>query len=194
MLLKVTALLAAAASKLINAMPGVGRWLDDLFSMPFRTLFGSDRETPAYTPDVQTSDLLDTLRETRMAAQAEAHQLDRNEIERVLEFARAHRDTRATLTLPKSLTPEVRAALLTMDDAALRKLHTSGIGQVRKFLAGKPHGIVDVPSFAEHLLTSPTETPFKGINVHEGMIWKIRQQMHKQTESKPFEYPRKVRL
>jgi hypothetical protein len=175
-------------------LPTAGKWLDDLISAPFRMIFGSGRETPSYTPDVQTADLLDVLKDSRQAAQEEAHRLDRNGIESVLEFAKAHRDTRATMTLPKRLDPRVKAALLTMDDAALRKLHTSGIGQVRKFLDGRPHGIPGVPSFGEQLPTAADEPMPKGLSVHEAMLWKIRAQMLKPTESKPFPYPRKVSL
>lgn len=169
-------------------------WCDNVIKAPFRTVFGGGGGAQSYTPDVQTADLLNVLKDSRQAAQAEAHRLDRNGIESVLEFARAHRDVRSTMKLPQSLDPQVKAALLTMDDAALRKLHTSGIGQVRKFLDGRPHGIVGVPSFGEHLPTSPTETPPKGMTVHEAMVWKIRQQLLKSTESKPFEYPRKSSL
>jgi hypothetical protein len=177
-----------------NSRWDILRWCDDVVKAPFRTVFGNGGGAPSYTPDVQTSDLLNTLKDAREAAQAEAHRLDRNDIESVLEFAKAHRDTRATMSLPKSLTPEVRAALLQMDDVQLRKLHTAGIGQVRKFLDGRPHGIQGVPSFGEHLPTSPTETPPKGMTVHEAMVWKIRQQMLKPTESEPFPYPRKSSL
>lgn len=169
-------------------------WCDNVIKAPFRTVFGHGAPAPSYTPDVQTADLLHTLRETREAAQAEAHRLDRNGIETVLEFAKSHRDVRSTMKLPQSLAPQVKAALLTMDDAALRKLHTAGIGQVRKFLDGRPHGIPGVPSFGEHFPTSPTETPPKGMSVHEAMVWKIRQRMLKPTESEPFPYPRKVSL
>ncbi|KQZ50308.1 hypothetical protein ASD54_08620 [Rhizobium sp. Root149] len=191
MLRRIAALLASAASKLINSLPTAGKWLDDLLSMPFRTVFGGGGGAPSYTPDVQTADLLNTLKDAREAAQAEAHRLDRNDIESVLEFAKAHRDTRATMSLPKTLTPEVRAALLQMDDVALRKLYTSGIGQVRKFLAAKPHGIQGVPSFGERLPTVADEPMPKGMTVHEAMVWKIRAKMLKPTESEPFPYPRK---
>jgi hypothetical protein len=169
------------------------RWCDDVIKAPFRTVFGNGDGAPSYIPDVQTAELLNTLRETREAAQAEAHRLDRNGIETVLEFAKAHRDVRSTMKLPQSLDPRVKATLLTMDDAALRKLHTSGIGQIRKFLDGRPHGIQGVPSFGEHLPTSRDETPPKGLCVHEAMLWKIRAQMLKPTESEPFLYPRKAR-
>lgn len=169
------------------------RWCDDVVKAPFRTVFGNGGGAPSYTPDVQTADLLTSLRDAREAAQAEANRLDRNGIETVLEFAKAHRDVRSTMKLPKDLDPRVRAALLTMDDAALRKLHTSGIGQIRKFLDGKPHGIVGVPSFGEHLPTAANEPMPKGLSVHEAMVWKIRAQMLKSTESEPFEYPRKAR-
>lgn len=170
------------------------RWCDDVIKSPFRTVFGNGGGAPSYTPDLQTADLVDVLKDAREAAQEQANRLDRNAIEAVLEFARAHRDTRATMTLPKSLDPQVRAALLAMDDAALRKLHTAGIGQVRKFLDGKPHGIIGVPSFGEHLPTAANEPMPKGMTVHEAMIWKIRQRMLKPTESEPFEYPRKAVL
>lgn len=169
------------------------RWCDDVIKSPFRTVFGHGGGAPSYSPDVQTSDLLNVLRDSRQVMQAEARRLDRNGIESVLEFARAHRDTRATMTLPKSLDPQVRAALLTMDDAALRRLHTSGIGQVRKFLDGRPHGIPGIPFFGEHLPTSRNETPAKGLSVHQAMLWKIRARMLQPTESEPFSHPRKAR-
>lgn len=168
-------------------------WCDDVIKAPFRTVFGNGGGAPSYTPDVQTADLLDVLKDSRQAAQAEAQRLDRNDIESVLEFAKAHRDTRATMSLPASLSPEVRAALLQMDDVALRKLHTSGIGQVRKFLDGRPPGIQGVPSFGEHIPATAIDPMPKGLSVHEAMLWRIRAQMLKPTESEPFEYPRKAR-
>ncbi|MGF0537300.1 hypothetical protein ACQQ2Q_04835 [Agrobacterium sp. ES01] len=168
-------------------------WCDNVIRAPFHMVFGHDAGAPSYTPDVQTSDLLKVLKDSRQAAQAEARRLDRNGIETVLEFAGAHRDTRAMMTLPESLDPRVRAGLLTMDDSELRRLRASGIGQVRKFLDCKPHGIVGVPSFGEHIPASPTETPPKGMSINQAMVWRIRQQMLKPTESEPYEYPRKAR-
>jgi hypothetical protein len=168
-------------------------WCDDVIKAPFRSVFGGRGGAPSYTPDIQTADLLTSLKDAREVAQAEAHRLDRNGIESVLEFAKAHRDTRATMSLPASLSPEVRAALLQMDDVQLRKLHTAGIGQFRKFLDGRPHGIQGVPSFGEHLPTAADEPMPKGMSVHEAMVWKIHQQMLKPMESEPFEYPRKAR-
>lgn len=193
MLRRIAALLAAAARKLINGLPSAGKWLDDLISAPFRMIFGGGGETPSYAPDVQTADLLTSLKNAREAAQTETHRLDRNDIGSVLEFARAHRDTRATMSLPKSLSPDVRATLLKMDDAALRKLHTAGVGQVRKFLDARPHGIVGVPSFGEQLPTSRDKTSPRGMSVNQAMEWNIRQRMLKPTQSAPFEYPRKAR-
>ncbi|ARQ56865.1 hypothetical protein Kim5_CH00757 [Rhizobium sp. Kim5] len=200
MFARIAAFLASAAKfigqvgiDLVNGLPTVGRWLDDIISWPFRTLFGGSQAQPSYTPEYQTADLLDVLKEARQDAKAKVTRLDRNGIDSVLAYARAHRDDRATMRLPKSLDPRVRAALLTMDDAALRKLHTAGIGQVRRFVDGMPHGIPGVPAFGENLTTAANDIPPKGLSTHEQMLWKIRAQLLKNKESEPFHSPRAAR-
>ncbi|MQV12184.1 hypothetical protein GHL01_00295 [Sinorhizobium meliloti] len=162
--------------------------------MPFRLVFGHGQPQPSYAPEYQTADLLDTLKDARVEATEKAIRLDRNVIESVVEFARAHRDDRATMTLPTRLDPRVRAALLTMDDVALRTLSRAGIGQVRKFIDGMPHGIPGVPAFGEKLPTAANDAPPKGMNAHEAMLWKIRAQLLKETNAESFAAPKVAKL
>lgn len=169
-------------------------WCENVAKMPFRLVFGHGQPQPSYAPEYQTADLLDTLKDARVAANEKVHRLDRNGIESVLEFAKAHRNDRATMPLPKRLDPRVRAALVTMNDAALRTLSKAGIGQVRRFIDGIPHGIPGVPAFGERLPADADAAPPKGMTSHQAMLWKIRAQLLKETNAEPFTAPKVAKL
>ncbi|MGJ7040872.1 hypothetical protein J2Y63_004140 [Shinella sp. BE166] len=139
MLKRIAAILASAASKIIGSMPTAGKWLDDIISWPFRTLFGGGREAPSYTPDIPAANYVDVLKNARETAASQAKKFDRNIMESVLEYCRAHPDARATMKLPTNLDPRIQAKLLVMDDAALRALARGGASQLKRFIEGIPN-------------------------------------------------------
>lgn len=183
--------LKSLGSDVWNARWDILRWCHNLIRAPFQMIFGSKPE-PSYAPELQTSDLLDKLRSAREDAAERVIRLDRGGIEGVLEYCRAHRDDRTRMTLPNSLDRKVRAALLTMDDAELRTLAGAGIGQLRKFAAGLPHGIAGVPAFGERLPLAGNDAPPAGLNAHERMLWKVRAQLLKEGNADAFSRPKSL--
>lgn len=175
MLRRIAAVLAAAASKLIGSLPTAGKWLDDIVSRPFRTLFGGGRGNPSYTPDIPAADYVDVLKDARETATSQAKKFDRNIMESVLEYCRAHPDVRATTKLPTNLDPRIQAQLLTMDDAALRALARGGASQLKRFLDGIPGDQFRLVAANDAV---PTMSP------HDHVMWKVR--AHAEKDAEPF--------
>ncbi|MCR6502474.1 hypothetical protein MUO32_25945 [Shinella sp. CPCC 101442] len=175
MLKTISAALAAAASKIIGSIPTIGKWFDDIVSMPLRTLFSGGREAPSYTPDIPASDYVDVLKNAREAATSQATKFDRNIMESILEYCRAHPDIRATMKLPTNLDPRIQARLLTMNDAALRALARGGASQLKRFLEGIPSDQIKLVAANDGV---PTMSP------RDHVLWKVRANAEKDAE--PF--------
>lgn len=189
MLKRIAAVLAAAASKIIGSMPTVGKWLDDIISWPFRTLFGGGREAPSYSPDIPASDFTGVLKNARETAAAKERKFDRSVLDSVLEYCRAHPDARATMKLPQGLDPRIQASLLTMDDAALRALSRAGMSQIKRFVEGIPHSILGVPGFGEIRRVAANDTAPR-VSHRDQILWKVRAGLEKDAE--PFTHKRVV--
>lgn len=189
MLKRIAAILAAAATKIIGSMPTLGKLLDDIVSWPLRTLFGGGRDNPSYKPDIPAADYVDVLKSARGTVSAEVKKYDRNTLDSVLEFCRAHPDTRATMKLPKSLDPRVQAMLLTMDDNELRTLSRAGMSQIKRFAEGIPHSIVGVPGFGEIRRVAANDTAPR-MSHRDQILWKVRAGREKDAE--PFTHKRLV--
>jgi len=166
-------------------------WCETVAKAPFRLVFGH-AAPPSYTPDIPASNYVDILKDARAAAVVKERTFDRSVIESVLEYCRAHADSRATMRLPKQLNPKVQATLLTMDDAALRALSRAGMSQVKRFVEGIPHGISDVPGYGEFRPTAANDQPPRNLTAHERILWKVRAGLEKEKEAEPFTNPRVV--
>ncbi|MBB4102417.1 hypothetical protein [Allorhizobium borbori] len=179
---------AAALTAAFQMIGKVGKWSWDVavatVRFPFE-LISTKPPLPQFNPTVEKSDVLDEYNEARKR-HAAVQTLDRDGIHTLLEYCRAHRDDRATMKLPKDLPPPVLASLVSMDDKALRSLATAGVGQVRKFMSGKPHGIHGVPAVAPDPDVVPTaadDEPPRNASHHERVLWKIRANMLKDRQS-----------
>lgn len=133
--------IAAALARLFKSSAGALQWAENLVLSPFRALFGGAASMPR--PEwLTSSELLDEFEAARR--QAAVHDLNRDGISTVMRYAKALPDARPTMDL-SALNPDVRVTLLSMDDTELRALGQSGIGAVRKFVAGEEHGVFGVP-------------------------------------------------
>ncbi|MBB3314636.1 hypothetical protein FHT77_000478 [Rhizobium sp. BK181] len=165
--------IADAIAKLFKAGVAGLRWAEDLVFSPFRAMFGSGgapMPRPEFTPTMSSTELLDEFEAARR--QAAVHDLDRDGISTVMRYAKALPAARPTMDL-SALTPDVRLTLLSMDDTELRALQQSGIGAVRKFVAGDEHGVFGVP-----VIGSVKESTGKRELSHEEK-WKVRSLMLK---------------
>lgn len=163
--------IAAAIARLFKTGVGALRWCEDLVLSPFRAIFGGGGglPNPEFAPGMTSGELLDEFEAARR--QAAAHDLDQDGISTVMRYAKALPAARPTMDL-SALAPDVRVTLLSMDDTELRALEQSGIGAVRKFVAGQEHGVFGVP-FVGSLKS--TEKP----ELSEEEKWKIRALMLK---------------
>ncbi|ANL28677.1 hypothetical protein AMC90_CH02878 [Rhizobium phaseoli] len=137
--------IAAAIAKLFKTGVGALRWAEDLVFSPFRAIFGGGGAAmprPEFEPGMTSSELLDEFEAARR--QAAVHDLNRDGISTVMRYAKALPDARPTMDL-SALNPDVRVTLLSMEDIELGVLGQSGIGAVRKFVAGEEHGVFGVP-------------------------------------------------
>jgi hypothetical protein len=186
MLKRIAAILASAASKVIGSLPTAGKWLDDIVSWPFRTLFGGGRDAPSYTPDIPAADYTDVLRNARETANVQTKKFDRNVLDSVLEYCRAHPDARDIMKLPQGLDPRIQATLLTMDDAALRALSRAGMSQIKRFVEGIPHSILGVPGFGEIRRVAANDAAPK-MTPGDHVAWKVRAS---EKDAEPFTHKR----
>lgn len=183
--------IAAAIAAAFQMIGKVGKWSWDVCwataRLPFE-LISTRPPLPQYNPTIEKSDILGEYEEARKR-NAAVQSLDRDGINTLLEYCRAHRADRATMRMPKDLPPSVLAALISMDDKALRALATAGVGQVRKFMNGRPHGIHGVPAVAPDVVpTEVGEAPPRGMSEHERVIWKIRARLMKDKQE-PYRAP-----
>lgn len=183
--------IAAAIAAALEMFGKIGKWGWDVcwatVRFPFE-LISTKPPLPQFNPTVEKSDVLDEYSEARKR-HAAVQSLDRDGIHTLLEYCRAHRDDRATMRLPKDLPPSVLASLVSMDDKALRALATAGVGQVRKFMSGKPHGIHGVPAVGTTSgATAANDEPPKGMSEHERVLWKIRARLMKDKQE-PYRAP-----
>jgi hypothetical protein len=182
MLKRIATILANAASKIIGSLPTVGKWLDDIVSWPFRKLFGDGRDAPSYTPDIPASNYVEVLRNARETASAETKKFDRNVLDSVMEYCRAHPDTRAVMKLPKGLDPRIQSLLLTMGDDQLRALSRAGMSQLKRFVEGIPHNVIGVPGFGEIMRIAANDAAPR-MSSDDHIAWKLRAQ---DKEAEPF--------
>ncbi len=148
-------------------------------------LFSTRPPLPHFEPQITKPDIVADFLHARKAHEA-VRTLDRDAVDQLLEYCRAHRDDRVVMKLPKDLPPRVVASLVSMDDAELRKLAAAGIGQLRKFMGGRPHGIHGVPSVAEPAVpVAVKDAPSPGMDEHERMLWRIRARRLKD-KTEPF--------
>lgn len=191
MLARIAAYIAAAFSALGKAT----RWTFDVAwataRLPFE-LISTRPPAPNYTPTVEKSDVLDEYHQARALHQQKAtvQSLNRDGIETLLDYCRAHQSDRPAMKLPQNLPAQVVATLISMDDASLRRLAKAGseqIGQVRKFMKGEPHTIFGVPSVSN----SPAASPDRTMSEQERLLLKIRERLlsEKQEQSRPFKMP-----
>lgn len=181
--------IANALASLWRGTLGAIRWGEQLLRWPFSVIFGSgggSMPTPEYKPDVTGTQLLDEFEETRQR-QAAVHDLDRDGVSTVIKYAKATSSARPTIDLD-GLGKDVRATLLTMDDHELRALAQAGIGAVRKFVDGKPHGIHGVPVVAP-LAASPA-APTTEMSAEERVLWKVRSRLLKAEGGQEFKLVR----
>lgn len=189
MFAKIAAAIAAALKSMGTSAVSILDWCEQVVRWPFSLVFGHGAPTPTYTPAVSPSDVIEEFQHARNTAAA-IHTLDRDGIDSVLEFCRAHKNDRVGMALPKNLEPPVRAALMSMSDAELRAVATSGIGAVRRFLDGKMHGIPGVREFGSPAPKPANDAPPRGMTRDEEMLWKARAFLMKSTHSQDFKIPR----
>ncbi len=184
-------MLRAIANALANlwcGALGVVRWTEQLVRWPFNVIFGSgggSLTNPEYKPDVSSAQLLEEFDEAR-ARQEAVHDLDRDGISTVVRYAKALPSARPTMDL-SGLGKDVQATLLTMDDHEIRALANAGIGEIRKFVEGKPHGIFGVP-VVRSLVTA--NDPPKEMTAEERVLWKVRSRMLKAEHSQELKLSR----
>ncbi|KQS84808.1 hypothetical protein ASG58_20125 [Rhizobium sp. Leaf383] len=172
----------------MNALAAGVSWTGQLvrgvIRLPFDLLGGGQPMPAPYEPEVQRTDILDEFLEARKR-QAAVHTLDRDGIDTVIAYCKAHREDRPKIVLPKSLDKDVMVALRTMDDAALRALATSGVAKIRKFIEGKDHDIYGVPALPKATPKLLPEPPV-GMTDHERVLWKVRAQLERAHTYEPF--------
>jgi hypothetical protein len=165
-----------AMAAALAALGNFTKWSWDVLwataRMPFE-LISTRPPLPHYEPQVTQSDVVQDFVHARQA-QKGVRTLDRDAVDQLLDYCRAHRDDRVTMRLPKDLPAPVVASLLSMDDGELRKLATSGIGQLRKFMHGQPHGIHGVPSAEPAVPVAANDTPPVGMTQDQKRLWKVR--------------------
>ncbi|MEB2848228.1 hypothetical protein GAO09_08505 [Rhizobiales bacterium RZME27] len=174
MLKMIAKALAAAASM----MGSLCKWSWDFgvaalrFPLELLGFTGSGPLKPKpFEPENTKEDVLAELHEARQR-QTAVHALDRDGMESVMAFCRAHKGDRPTMPLPTRLDPSVRIALRKLDDAALRALSSASIGKIRKYMNCEAHGIHGVPEFAS-ALPSIDEAPSKRLNRHEHVLRRV---------------------
>lgn len=182
--------LMSAISGLWKNTLGVISWTEQLIRWPFSVIFGSGgggaMPNPEYKPDVSGAQLLEEFEQTRQR-QAAVHDLDRDGIATVIKYAKATPSARPTIDLD-GLAKDVRATLLTMDDHELRALAQAGMGAVRKFIDGKPHGIHGVPVVAP--LSASPAAPAPTMSAEERVLWKVRSRLLKAECGQEFKLAR----
>lgn len=181
--------IANALAGLWRGALGVLNWTEQLIRWPFSLVFGSGggggMPTREYKPDVSPAQLLDEFDEAR-ARQAAVHDLGRDGVSTVLQYAKASPSARSTIDLG-GLKKDIRATLLTMDDHELRALADAGIGEIRKFVEGTPHGIFGVPVVRAMVVAND---PPKEMTAEERVMWKVRSRMLKADGSQEFKLAR----
>nr|WP_209601567.1 hypothetical protein [Sinorhizobium kostiense]MBP2235353.1 hypothetical protein [Sinorhizobium kostiense] len=181
--------IANALASLWRGALGVLNWTEQLIRWPFSVIFGSSgggMPKPEYRPDVSATQLLDEFDEAR-ARQAAVHDLDRDGVSTVLQYARALPSARSTIDLG-GLKKDIRATLLTMDENELRALAQAGIGAVRKFIEGKPHGVHGVPvvkPVQQVAVPAPRE-----MTLEERVLWTVRSKLLKEQSGQEFRIAR----
>lgn len=189
MLRAIARALAVAVSGLWKGALGVMNFAEQLIRLPFSVVFGNGgggRPTPQFEPATSGIQLLDEFAEAR-ARQAAVHDLDRDGVRSVVQYAKAAPSARPTIDLGV-LKRDIRATLLTMDDHELRALANAGIGEIRKFVEGRPHGIFGVPVVRE-----PSEAaaePSKEMSPQERVLWKVRSKLLKEQSGQDFKLAR----
>lgn len=187
MLARVGQIIAAAMSALNSTVTWGFQLARGIVRLPFDLLGGGQPMPAPYEPEVRQADILDEFLEARKRAAA-VHTLDRDGIDTVIQFCNTHREDRPRFVLPKDLKSDVKVALRTMDDKALRSLATSGIGKVRKFIDCQPHGIVGVPSVGRKPPVHIEEQPPAGLTKDERVLWKVQARLRKSKESDDFSF------
>lgn len=164
----------------VNGLPVAGKWLDDLFSSPFRVLFGGKPPLPSFEANLTKPDILEEFQHARRSASL--HRVDPSGIETVRKYCTAkNRSFRDGMDL-SAIQADARVLLLTMDETELGELGKAGPGQIKRFLDGKPHNIHGVPVVGVHRpppgYTRPPETEFD----HDG--WKQKAVLLREIENR----------
>ncbi|WP_075292977.1 hypothetical protein [Pararhizobium arenae] len=163
---RIAAAIAATLKKLCSTIPSVIDWCEQVIRWPFSVLFGSgDSPLPSYTPTTSKADILEDLKSARGKV---ASLENRDAVEAVLRYLRAPPQARKTMDL-SAVSKDVRATLLTMDDAEFAALRNGGLAAIRLFCAGKDPGVHGVPSVKRYRLPDAVPGPVPDL-VHDNPI------------------------
>lgn len=149
---------------------------DDILQLglsPLRAVFGGSgggAPVPSFTPDVEPGDLIKKLR-IGPTKTADRRDQERDGVAVVTKYLQATPTQRTTMSLD-TLSVDVRATLIGLDEHELYALRNAGPLAIRRFVAGKSHRVHGVPDVGGQ----PDSAPRKKSTV-EAMQERIRERL-----------------
>lgn len=161
-----------------------GYWGEQFLRWPFSVLRGGGGGLPApeFAAGQSANDILDEFSERRARASA-VHTLDRDGVDTVISYAKAAPSVRNGFDFG-ALDTDVRATLISMDDAELKALAeaSKNLNRIRRFVTKQEHGIHGVP------VVRPLGEPVRPTprSAEENELWTMQARIRKAAESGQF--------
>lgn len=161
-----------------------GYWGEQFIRWPFSVLHGNGGglPVPEFAAGQTANDILDEFNERRARASA-VHTLDRDGVDTVISYAKAAPSVRDGFDFG-ALDTDVRATLISMDDAELKVLAeaSTNLNRIRRFVTKQEHGIHGVP------VVRPLEEPVRPTprSAEKNELWAMQARIRKAAESGQF--------
>lgn len=159
----------------------------DLALLPFRLLGGQANMPPPYVPQKSGEQLLDDLKHVRESRPG----LQQDVVNTIQKYARANSSFRSTMDL-SALHANVRACLLTMNEAELDALARAQPHAVRLFALGKEHGMHGLPTVdlsAEPKVSTPNPPEWDGPPALRAIQARLLREMRANGGARDFKMP-----